>query len=452
MRTNARWNNKTVWQRCAVVLLSVLVFFGCAAEQKTVMAAEPIRLKQKNPVSSRPTIDMAIDKLVREISSSLAKENRPKIAVVDLLGPNDNHTQLGSLVSQKLITKLFRSGRFEKILERKLLNDLLVQQTTEMQGYFDEGTVRSICGKVGMDAMLTGFITDYGSRVDVNVRLISTEGEVLSVAEASIDKDMGINSMLQRLEKATLTVAINPSDVGASVAVGEKVLRTTNGIAVFRGYPKGNRDIIVTSAAFETVQQGVYLSGDMSITIALVPKRVKLTVTVVPPEAEILVDGEDKGRAPDGVMVLTDVPAGKHAILVKADGYLQETRAVELYEDETVLIKLFPGPIDLKATGEGIYPNDSSMNPYQKKLMAKRAATIDAYRKLLERVNEIQVDSQTKMKDLLLQNDQVTAKVSGFIRGAEVADVRSDQEGIVEVDVVMTLGREFYDALKPHLK
>jgi hypothetical protein len=151
-------------------------------------------------------------------------------------------------------------------------------------------------------------------------------------------------------------------------------------------------------------------------------------------------------------MVLTDVPVGKHAILARADGYLQETRAVELYEDETVFINLFPGPIDLKATGEGIYPNDSSMNPYQKKLMAKRAATIDAYRKLLERINEIQIDSQTKMRDLMVQNDQVTAKVSGFIRGAEVVDVRSDQEGIVEVDVVITLGREFYDALKPHMK
>ncbi|MBW2309881.1 MAG: hypothetical protein JRF35_02245 [Deltaproteobacteria bacterium] len=102
----------------------------------------------------KTTIDGAIDALASEITRSLSTDQSPKIAVVDLLGPNDVHTQLGSFISEKLITKLYKSRRFEKVLERKLLNDLLAQQRIEMEGYFDQNTVKSIVGKIGIDALV----------------------------------------------------------------------------------------------------------------------------------------------------------------------------------------------------------------------------------------------------------------------------------------------------------
>jgi len=134
-----------------LILVSLLVFFGCAAREKAIKPTE-------KPVVPEMTIDMAIGKLVHEVTKSLASEKQPKIAVVDLLGPNDNHTQLGSFISEKLITRLFMSGRFEKVLERRLLRDILTQQRIEMEGYFDQDTVSSICGKIGIDAMVMGFI------------------------------------------------------------------------------------------------------------------------------------------------------------------------------------------------------------------------------------------------------------------------------------------------------
>jgi|LGVF01.1.fsa_nt_gb hypothetical protein len=117
-----------------------------------------------------------------------------------------------------------------------------------------------------------------------------------------------------------------------------------------------------------------------------------------------------------------------------------------------VLERLRTESIIFKATGEGVYPDDSSMGLAQKKLMARRAATVDAYRKLLEKVNEIEVNSESKLEDLLIKHDEVTVKVSGFIRGAQIVDVRTERDGIVEVDVMMELGKDFYDIVKPYIR
>ena len=116
-----------------------------------------------------------------------------------------------------------------------------------------------------------------------------------------------------------------------------------------------------------------------------------------------------------------------------------------------VLERLKTESIIFKVTGEGVYPDDSSMSSAQKKLMARRAATVDAYRKLLEKVNEIEVNSESRLEDLLIQHDEVTVRVSGFIRGAQIIDVRTERDGVVEVDVMMELGKDFYDIFKQYI-
>lgn len=321
-----------------LILCCLFVFFGCAAGEQ---AARP---REETPVST-VNLDSGVDKLAREVSGSLAPEKRPKIAVVDLLGPRDNHTQLGSFISEKLITRLFKSGRFEKVLERKLLRDLLVQQRIEMEGYFDQATVKSICGKIGIDAMVMGFIIDCGSSVDVNVRLIDTNGEILSVAEAGIRKDQAVTSMLKGIKTATLTVAVIPSDVEAAVAVGEKVAKTGNGIALFRDVPQGKRSVIVTAKGYEIAQESTYLNDDRTMSISLTSKRVTVTLSIAPPEGEILFDGERKGKANQGIMTIKDVPCGKHTLTVRAEGYMPQARQLDLYENRSFTITLLTDPL-----------------------------------------------------------------------------------------------------------
>jgi hypothetical protein len=117
-----------------------------------------------------------------------------------------------------------------------------------------------------------------------------------------------------------------------------------------------------------------------------------------------------------------------------------------------VLETLKTDTVTIKATGEGVAPNNPNLANAQKKLLAKRAATVDAYRKLVEKTKLIQVDSQTSLSDYMVENDQLTAKVSGYIRGATIEGYRWLGDGSAEVDVSIKLGPEFYHRIKPAIK
>lgn len=84
--------------------------------------------------------------------------------------------------------------------------------------------------------------------------------------------------------------------------------------------------------------------------------------------------------------------------------------------------------------------NSSAQSDAQSKLMAKRAAKVDALRNLMETVYGIQIDSHTTVSDFVTQSDTIKAKVSAVIQGAREVDYRVLQDGTAEVTVEITLG------------
>lgn len=76
----------------------------------------------------------------------------------------------------------------------------------------------------------------------------------------------------------------------------------------------------------------------------------------------------------------------------------------------------------------------------QEWLMAERAARADAMRKLGERIQGIQIDSSTTVRDFVTENDQIQTAFQGFLRGAKtVGQARRYADGSVEVDMEITL-------------
>lgn len=83
------------------------------------------------------------------------------------------------------------------------------------------------------------------------------------------------------------------------------------------------------------------------------------------------------------------------------------------------------------ATGSGVPPQKGS--PAQKRLMAKKAATSDAYRQITECVMGVKVDSQTTVRDFVTQNDEIKIQVNGLIKGAKEKDCKYNEDGTTEV-------------------
>ena len=76
----------------------------------------------------------------------------------------------------------------------------------------------------------------------------------------------------------------------------------------------------------------------------------------------------------------------------------------------------------------------------QKKLLAKRAAQVDAYRKLAEIVKGLRIDSQTYVRDFVAESDQIKTSFNDFIKGARVAGMpRYLPDGTCELDVEMAI-------------
>ena len=71
--------------------------------------------------------------------------------------------------------------------------------------------------------------------------------------------------------------------------------------------------------------------------------------------------------------------------------------------------------------GKGIEPEEGT--PMQKKFMAERAAVLDGYRNLAERLAGIVIDAQTSAGKNTLSQDEVMIQTRAFMRGAQVGPV-----------------------------
>lgn len=73
----------------------------------------------------------------------------------------------------------------------------------------------------------------------------------------------------------------------------------------------------------------------------------------------------------------------------------------------------------------------------EKRLMAIRAARMDALRDLTEQIHGIQITSNTTLRDQVLRSDQINGIVSGEIRGAQTQSITP--KGTDGYEVKMTL-------------
>ncbi|HYA32173.1 MAG TPA: FecR domain-containing protein [Thermodesulfovibrionales bacterium] len=100
------------------------------------------------------------------------------------------------------------------------------------------------------------------------------------------------------------------------------------------------------------------------------------------------------------------------------------------------------GPVVLKAKGSAIAPPGAT-SPAQARLMALRAAKIEALRNLLEQAQGVTILSDSTVRDFALKSDMIKARVEGFIKGAWVSEERLLADGSYEVDMEIGLGIGF---------
>lgn len=103
----------------------------------------------------------------------------------------------------------------------------------------------------------------------------------------------------------------------------------------------------------------------------------------------------------------------------------------------------------IEVTGTGAVRCDANLSQAQQKLMAKRAALLDAYRQILEQVRGVRIDSQTTVQDLIVEYDEIEAKINGHIKGIRVLNTRYVADGTVEVDMALRIS-DLFECFEAH--
>ena len=81
--------------------------------------------------------------------------------------------------------------------------------------------------------------------------------------------------------------------------------------------------------------------------------------------------------------------------------------------------------------------------------MALRAATLDAYRNILEVVVGVRIDSATVVRDYTVENDVIRTKVDGMIKGAQIIKKEYLSDGTIEITMQMNMRGGFSQLMLP---
>jgi TolB-like protein len=163
------------------------------------------------PVAAHQALTDGVRDLAKQISTAATKQSKQKIAVLPMRELDGQPTILGTYVAEELITHLVQLGSFN-VVERQLLDKLLGEQKIEQTGAIDPATAKRVGRILGVDAIVTGSITDLTSFIAINCRLIDTgTGEVFGAARTTITKDADVTKLTGTALTEAATTTITPT-------------------------------------------------------------------------------------------------------------------------------------------------------------------------------------------------------------------------------------------------
>jgi len=109
--------------------------------------------------------------------------------------------------------------------------------------------------------------------------------------------------------------------------------------------------------------------------------------------------------------------------IVKTAPDTRSSNSPALAAESTSILPLVERRETLTATGYAVISVQNHRNAAQQRLLAIRAAKLDAYRSLTEQVYGVRLDANATVADMVVQNDTFRVRVEGVIFGATLVSI-----------------------------
>jgi len=167
------------------------------------------------PLHAAADLDGGVKSLAEQIAKNMQSNNKKKIAVIEFSNLNRGVTEFGQFLAEELITQLFlvNVGKFD-VVERQQLQKIIDEHQLGSSGILDGAAMGKIGKLLGVDAIVSGSITDLGNSVKINARLIAVDtGMVFAVAATDIPKVGTVITLMSTLapSSGTNTKAASPT-------------------------------------------------------------------------------------------------------------------------------------------------------------------------------------------------------------------------------------------------
>lgn len=143
-------------------------------------------------------MEVRIADLTQQITREMSENQKRTVAVVEFVDLNGRVTDFGRFLAEELITRLYQTRKF-KVIERQLLNKIISEQKLSLTGVVDPASAKQLGKLLGVEAIVSGTVTNLAQSVRVNARLISTEtGEIFAAASTEIFKDESVTGLMAK--------------------------------------------------------------------------------------------------------------------------------------------------------------------------------------------------------------------------------------------------------------
>ena len=180
-------------------------------------------------VHAQDGLDHRVAELSQQIVTRMAAQQKRTIAVVEFTDLQGTVTDFGRYLAEELITRLYIAENF-KVIERQLLSKVIAEQKLSLSGVIDPASAKQLGKLLGVDAIVSGTITNLSQSVKVNARLISTEtGEIFAVASSEIFKDESVMGLLgSKTPSSSKATPVTKGDTANRIIQNEFIIELTS--------------------------------------------------------------------------------------------------------------------------------------------------------------------------------------------------------------------------------